>query len=175
MDLIKEPQTSKPPTDLRLRDTSTSEKLFPEFYYSSIEIGWYCKSSLLQAVKKLSTNCLIKCFSTNVSSSRPFVTSAQGSVITNLGVPLHHLECFKNKQACDELAKVRTDVWRLLQETTNVNSSEKTGLKRLLKHQIPLACWCGNHKVVLCFKHLLPEFKPVHCRCNVTGIFVPFQ
>ena len=47
--------------------------------------------------------------------------------------------------------------------TTNVNSGERNGLKRLLKHLIPLASWigCGNHKVALCFKHLLPEFKSV--------------
>ena len=49
-----------------------------------------------------------------------------------------------------------------MMDTTNVNSGEN-GLKRLLKHLIPIATWigCGNHKVALYFKHLLPEFKCV--------------
>ena len=50
-----------------------------------------------------------------------------------------------------------------MMDTTNVNSSERNGLKQLLKHLIILASWigCGNHKVAFCFKHLLPEFKSV--------------
>ena len=50
-----------------------------------------------------------------------------------------------------------------MMDTTNVNSGERNGLKWLLKHLIPLASWigCGNHKVALCFKHLLPEFESV--------------
>ena len=50
-----------------------------------------------------------------------------------------------------------------MMDTTNVNSGEKGGLKRLLKHVIPMAAWigCGNDKVALCFKHLLPEFQSV--------------
>ena len=48
-------------------------------------------------------------------------------------------------------------------DTTNVNSGEKAGLKRLLKHAVPLGCWigCGNHKIALCFKHLLGDFPVV--------------
>ena len=48
-------------------------------------------------------------------------------------------------------------------DTTNVNSGERGGLKRLLKHAVPLATWvgCGNHKVALCFKHLLKDFPDV--------------
>ena len=39
----------------------------------------------------------------------------------------------------------------------DVNSGERSGVKRLLKHAVPLGVWigCGNHKLVLCFKHLL--------------------
>ena len=50
-----------------------------------------------------------------------------------------------------------------IMDTINVNSGEKKGLKQLLKHLIPLATWigCGNHKVTLCFKHLLSEYKSV--------------
>ena len=46
-------------------------------------------------------------------------------------------------------------------DTTNVNSGEKTGLKRLLEHDIPLLKWigCNNHKLALCFKHLIPQFS----------------
>ena len=41
-------------------------------------------------------------------------------------------------------------------DTTNVNSGDQGGLKRLLKHAVPLSVWigCGNHKLALCFKHL---------------------
>ena len=47
-------------------------------------------------------------------------------------------------------------------DTTNINSGEKSGLKRLL-HVVPMAAWigCSNHKVALCFKHLLDEFPSV--------------
>ena len=50
-----------------------------------------------------------------------------------------------------------------MMDTTDVNSGERNGLKWLLKHLIPLASWigCGNHKVALCFKHLLPKFESV--------------
>ena len=42
-------------------------------------------------------------------------------------------------------------------DTTNMNSGEKGVIKHLLQHAVPLALWtgCGNHKVALCFKHLL--------------------
>ena len=48
-------------------------------------------------------------------------------------------------------------------DTTNVNSGEKSGLKRLLQHVVPIAAWtgCGNQKVALCFEHLLHEFPSV--------------
>ena len=48
-------------------------------------------------------------------------------------------------------------------DTTNVNSSEQSGLKQLLKHVVPLGNWvsCGNHKMALCFKHLLNDFPDV--------------
>ena len=44
-------------------------------------------------------------------------------------------------------------------DTTNINSGMQSGLIRLLKHAVPLGNWvgCGNHKVPLCFKHLLNE------------------
>ena len=50
-----------------------------------------------------------------------------------------------------------------MMDTTNVNSGEKDGLKRLLQHVVPIAAWigCGNHEVALCFKHLLNEFPSV--------------
>ena len=48
-------------------------------------------------------------------------------------------------------------------DTTNVNAAEQSGLKRLLKHAVPLGNWvaCGNHKMALCFKHLLRDFFDV--------------
>lgn len=44
---------------------------------------------------------------------------------------------------------------------TNVNSGKWSGLKCVLKHVVPLGVWigCGKHKLVLCFKHLLPLFN----------------
>ena len=50
-----------------------------------------------------------------------------------------------------------------MMNTTNVNFGERNGLKRLLKHLIPLASWigCGNHEIALCFKHLLLKFESV--------------
>lgn len=48
-------------------------------------------------------------------------------------------------------------------DTTNVNSGERSGLKRLLKHAVPFGVWigCENHKLALCFKHLLLKFNDV--------------
>ena len=34
-------------------------------------------------------------------------------------------------------------------DTTNVNSGEKSGMKRLLQHAVWIGC--GNYKVTLCF------------------------
>ena len=51
-------------------------------------------------------------------------------------------------------------------DTTNVNSGKRSGLKRLLEHAIPLLKWigCNNHKLALCFKHLIPQFNS-YFRC----------
>ena len=48
-------------------------------------------------------------------------------------------------------------------DTTNVNSGKKGGLKRYLANEVPLLNWvgCGNHKLALCFKHLLPKYPTV--------------
>ena len=48
-------------------------------------------------------------------------------------------------------------------DTTNVSSRERDGLKRYLKNTIPhlilVGCW--NHKLTLCFMHLLSQFPSV--------------
>ena len=46
-------------------------------------------------------------------------------------------------------------------DTTNVNSGEKSGLKRHLEHQVPLLklIGCNNHKLALTFKHLTLSFQ----------------
>ena len=45
-------------------------------------------------------------------------------------------------------------------DTTNVNSGERNGLKRHLEHIVPMLRWigCNNHKLALCFKHLIHNF-----------------
>ena len=46
---------------------------------------------------------------------------------------------------------------------TTVNSGERDGLKRYLKNTIPhlILVGCGNHKLTLCFMHLLNRFPSV--------------
>ena len=46
---------------------------------------------------------------------------------------------------------------------TNVNSGERGGLKQHLKNAIPHLIWVGhgNHKLALCFKHLLNQFPSI--------------
>ena len=48
--------------------------------------------------------------------------------------------------------------------TTNVNSGERNGLKRHLEHIVPMLQWigCNNHKLALCFKHLIPQFPSIN-------------
>ena len=48
-------------------------------------------------------------------------------------------------------------------DTTNGTSGEKSGMKRMLQHAVPLAVWigCGNHKVTFCVKHLLQVYPNV--------------
>ena len=48
-------------------------------------------------------------------------------------------------------------------DTTNVNSGERDGLKQYLKNTIPhlILVGCGNHKLTLCFMHLLNQFPSV--------------
>ena len=45
-------------------------------------------------------------------------------------------------------------------DTTNVNAGEQSGLKRLLKHAVPLGnlVGFGNHKMALCFRLLFKVF-----------------
>ena len=49
-------------------------------------------------------------------------------------------------------------------DTTNVNSGEKKGLKRLLQLEVPLLVWigCANHKLAHCFKHLIGEYTNIN-------------
>ena len=48
-------------------------------------------------------------------------------------------------------------------DTTNVNTGDQSGLKQYLANTVPMLLWvgCGNHKLVLCFKHLLPRYKTI--------------
>ena len=48
-------------------------------------------------------------------------------------------------------------------DSTCISSGKQYGLKRLLKHAVPFdnCVGCGNHKVALCFKHLLNDFPDV--------------
>ena len=48
-------------------------------------------------------------------------------------------------------------------DTINVNSGEKKGLECLLQHELPLLVWigCGNHRLALCFKHLMGEYTNI--------------
>ena len=48
-------------------------------------------------------------------------------------------------------------------DTTNVNSGEMGDLKCYLKHKVPLLRLggCNSHKLVLCFKHLIPQFPSI--------------
>ena len=48
-------------------------------------------------------------------------------------------------------------------DNTNLNSGSHGGLKRYILHKILMALWvgCGNHKLAICFKHLLKEFPCV--------------
>ena len=45
-------------------------------------------------------------------------------------------------------------------DTTNVNSGERKVLKPNLQEEVPLLVWIGsgNHKLALCFKHLMGEY-----------------
>ena len=49
-------------------------------------------------------------------------------------------------------------------DSTNVNSGVPNGLKYLLQHSLPMLWWvrCNNHKLVLCFKHLIPQFATIY-------------
>ena len=44
-----------------------------------------------------------------------------------------------------------------------MSSGEKSGMKRLQQHVVPLAVWisCGNQRVALCFKHLQQVYPGV--------------
>ena len=48
-------------------------------------------------------------------------------------------------------------------DTTNVNSGSRRGLKAYLEHSVPQLIWigCTNHKLALCFKHILQDFPIV--------------
>ena len=49
-------------------------------------------------------------------------------------------------------------------DTTNVNSGDRNGLKRHLEHIVPMLrlIGCNNHKLALCFKHLIPQFPSIN-------------
>ena len=49
-------------------------------------------------------------------------------------------------------------------DATNVNSGERNGLKRHLEYIVRMLRWigCNNHKLALCFKHLIPQFPSIN-------------
>ena len=63
----------------------------------------------------------------------------------------------------DEINVPITQARFFCMDNTNVHSGSRGGLKRYILHEIPMALWvgCGNHKLGLCFKHLLKEFPCV--------------
>ena len=61
--------------------------------------------------------------------------------------------------------------------TTNENSGDKKDLKYLLQHRVPLLVWigCGNHKLALCFKHLMGEYTNINdARCYLISFMEVF-
>ena len=51
----------------------------------------------------------------------------------------------------------------LCMDSTNVNSGAQNSLRRHLEHSVPMLRWigCNNHKLALCFKHLIPQFPTI--------------
>ena len=65
----------------------------------------------------------------------------------------------------------------LCMDTTNENSGDKKDLKYLLQHRVPLLVWigCGNHKLALCFKHLMGEYTNINdARCYLISFMEVF-
>ena len=65
-----------------------------------------------------------------------------------VGTPLSAANILRALQSHLEKQEIPIDNSRFfMTDTTNVNSREKEGLKRLLQHVVPIAAWigCGNH------------------------------
>ena len=48
-------------------------------------------------------------------------------------------------------------------DSTNVNTGARNGLRCHQEHSFPMLPWmgCNNHKLALCFKHLIPQFPTI--------------
>ena len=48
-------------------------------------------------------------------------------------------------------------------DLTNVNTGARNGLRCHQEHSFPMLLWmgCNNHKLALCFKHLIPQFPTI--------------
>ena len=56
-----------------------------------------------------------------------------------------------------------TDLFIDVKYSSNVNSGDCGDLKQYLANTVPMLLWvgCVNHKLALCFKHLLPRFETI--------------
>ena len=117
-------RSSSKSIDLWQRNVSSYEQIFPEFYYNTLEKGWYCK--------------ICTSFSVNVAPNRAFVTKAgifgdHPSRRTQQHLNSStHLKCTKNKQAFDKLSKRNSNVWKLLQESSLSQSIKQVSTNRFI-------------------------------------------
>ena len=101
--------------DIRIKSTSRYETLFPDFYFSSAENGWLCKTC--------------NSFAHGPAGNRAFIDKP-GNVgdhpterFTDHLKSKRHLISVKNKQGYIEMSKRNTNVWQLATDAVLSNAS----------------------------------------------------
>ena len=110
-------------TDLR-KSTEKYEDSFPDFYFSNIEHGWYCKirSSFAQGIIGPTSF---------VNKAGDFGDHPDRTVLRHLS-STRHQNASKNKSAYDKLSKRHGNVWKMMQDASLASEVQKTQTNRFI-------------------------------------------
>ena len=110
-------------TNLR-KSNEKYEDTFPDFYFSNIEDGWYCKicSSFAQGIIGPTSF---------VNKAGDFGDHPNRTVSRHLS-STRHQNASKNKSAYDKLSKRHGNVWKMMQDASLASKVQKTQTNRFI-------------------------------------------
>ena len=139
----EETPAKKPKVDLRIKSIERYESLFPDFYFSSSQNGWFCKICSSFAVGTGQRHF--------IEQAGQFADHPSERANDHLKT-IRHQTAVKNKQAFDELAKRDSNVWKMLRESSLTKESQRlTQARYIIKsffritHLLIMKNWAHTH------------------------------